>query len=1182
MLTNHLDIFFRDSQFTQIVDGFRGRHKEQQIIGLFGSARSMMLAALRQSLGVPLVVVTHNMFSAQKLADDMREWLGTGRVLTYPVNEVLTAELSVASPEMMAQRIATLSVMADGFDGVLVLPYAGLRRLLPPRDVLAAARIVLHKGAEYDFNALRTSMVELGYEHAHQVENRGEFSVRGGILDFFPLVTDTAYRVEFFGNEIDSIRTFQAEDQRSGNHLSEVVVTPCRETFASVERFTKAAEHAREWLNRQLAVTTDVAMKRSLQESIGAELEMLAQQQAFPAMYKYMAQLYPEKRTLFDYFSSDTLIVMDEPTRLADVANQMDYDEQRWREEMSAVGNMLPAFQWAIPSNEVFHRHPHRLLYLSRLVANVPIGKPSESVQYTCAELPNYFGRLDVLKKDVSRWRKAGCKVVFIGSDDERRERLRRMLIDFKIEYHEILEGNLQDGFELPTLRLVIIGETEMFHNRQRRVRTEQKKIENALTIKSYKELNVGDFVVHVHHGIGQYTGIGTIVIEGVHRDFMHINYAGGDRLSVPIDQIALVQKYMGNDDRSPKVHRLGGAEWARAKAKARSSAKDIADELIKLYAERAARQGYAFARDIPEQQEFESMFQYEATVDQLRAIREIKDDMELSRPMDRLLCGDVGYGKTEVAIRASFKAIVDGKQVAVLVPTTILAQQHYKTFVDRFASFPVQVEVLSRFRSAADVKKVMEKLRKGLVDVVIGTHRLLSKDIQFKDLGLLIVDEEQRFGVSHKEKLKKLRSDVDVLTLTATPIPRTLHMSLIGVRDLSVIETPPENRLPVQTYVVEHSFALARDVIERELERQGQVFYMYNRVQGMETIVENLRTLLPHARITMAHGQMPEQLLERTILDFLDGEYDVLVSTSIIESGVDIPSVNTLIVHDADKLGLSQLYQLRGRVGRSAGRIAYAYFTYQRNKVLTEVAEQRLSAIKQFTELGSGFKIAMRDLSIRGAGNLLGAEQSGFIAAVGFELYTQMLAEEIELRKQELNPQSNEEVALAERPAPDLQIVIDAYLPSLYIYDSKQKIEIYKRIAAIESIAEADELSEEMVDRFGKMPSAVLNLLNIAKLKLYGTRYGLEKYVYKNGRLTILVSVLQNERIDDKRLYDLLKQYKGTMRLLVSGLNKQRELQFQDPDITVDKAVQRLVAFLEAFGEVHIPRGEMANVEKV
>ncbi|WP_243014711.1 transcription-repair coupling factor, partial [Brevibacillus borstelensis] len=618
--------------------------------------------------------------------------------------------------------------------------------------------------------------------------------------------------------------------------------------------------------------------------------------------------------------------------------------------------------------------------------------------------------QMNVLKTELTRWKKSQDQIVFVAADLERAKRLERVLHDYEMEADlltdeveavppgrpTIILGNLQTGFELPLNKLVVITEGEVFTAKQRKARKVQKAITNAERIKNYLELKPGDYVVHVNHGIGKYLGIETKEILGIHKDYLHIQYAGGDSLFVPIEQIDHVQKYVASEESQPKIYSLGGSEWKRVKTKVQSSVKDIAEDLIKLYAAREAAVGHAFSRDTAEQREFEAMFPYQETPDQLRAIAEVKSDMEKRRPMDRLVCGDVGYGKTEVAIRAAFKAVMDGKQVAVLVPTTILAQQHYETFRERFADYPIRVEVLSRFRSRKEQNATMKGLKEGTVDVVIGTHRLLSKDIQFRELGMLIVDEEQRFGVSHKEKLKQMKTNVDVLTLTATPIPRTLHMSMLGVRDLSVIETPPENRFPVQTYVMEYSPALVREAIEREMARGGQVFFLYNQVQGIEQMAEQISMLVPDARIAVAHGQMNESELETVILDFLEGNYDVLVSTTIIETGVDIPNVNTLIIHNADKMGLSQLYQLRGRVGRS-NRIAYAYFTYQRDKVLTEVAEKRLQAIKEFTELGSGFKIAMRDLSIRGAGNLLGAEQHGFINSVGFDLYSQMLKDAID-----------------------------------------------------------------------------------------------------------------------------------------------------------------------------------------
>jgi transcription-repair coupling factor (superfamily II helicase) len=785
--------------------------------------------------------------------------------------------------------------------------------------------------------------------------------------------------------------------------------------------------------------------------------------------------------------------------------------------------------------------------------------------------MQDFHGQMNVLKAEMDRWRKAGTQVMMLASGDERLDRMRRVLEDYGIDEPTMAIGNLQSGFEMPSIHLAVITEGEMFSQKQRKARKQGRHVDNAERIKSYSELKVGDYVVHQNHGIGKYMGIGTLEVGGIHKDYMHVLYAGGDKLSVPIEQIDLIQKYVGSEDKEPKIYKLGGNEWTRVKSKVRSSVQDIADDLIKLYAERQSAPGFAFEKDSPEQQEFEDMFPYDETRDQIRAIEEIKKDMEQSRPMDRLLCGDVGYGKTEVAIRAAFKSAIEGKQVAVLVPTTILAQQHYETFRERFSGYPFNIQVLSRFRSRKEQNETIKGVRQGTVDIVIGTHRLLSQDLVFKDLGMLIVDEEQRFGVTHKEKLKKLKTNVDVLTLTATPIPRTLHMSMLGVRDLSVIETPPENRFPVQTYVVEHSQTLVREAIEREMARGGQVYYLYNRVQGIQEMAAEINALVPEAKVGVGHGQMSETELEKTILDFLDGEYDVLVSTSIIETGVDIPNVNTLIVHDADKMGLSQLYQLRGRVGRS-NRIAYAYFTYQRDKVLTEVAEKRLQSIKEFTELGSGFKIAMRDLSIRGAGNLLGAEQHGFIASVGFDLYSQMLAEEINKRKVSVlgeEDQSNRNWSTS------IDLGVDAYLPGDYIYDSIQKIEIYKKVAAVSTFDEASELEDELVDRFGDLPEAVRHLLAVARLKVYGRMYGIESMVQRDDNIVLKFHEGRQQAVQTAKLAEIGNRFErrvqfeqGTSmsaRIKGKGLN--------DPQL-----LELLEQFLSALKEAFTLKEELQN----
>ena len=1166
--------FAADLDFQTIVSGIRSGMREQLVSGLTGSSRQVMISALVTDLEQPMLVVTHNMFAAQKIAEDLLECLSPDQVILYPAQEFMVTETAVASPELLAQRIEVLTKLAEGFRGIVVTPYSGLRKILPKSSAFLEAQITISVKDSIDLESLLHKMTEIGYERVPRVESKGEISVRGGIIDFYPLTSHTAYRIELFDVVVDSIRTFDVGDQRSIDKLNSLVILPCKDMIIDRKRCQNAAQHGSELLQEQLMKMSDRQAKLKLQEEIQRELEMLGQQQYFGGLYKYVSLLYPERNTLLDYVAKDSLLLIDEPSRLLETAKQLERDEVEWVTGLLAEGKCLPSFVISKSYDSLLHRKPFQTIYLSLFLRQVPQTQPQNIVNFMSRSMQNFHGQMNLLKSEMERWKKSNCKVLMLANGEDRMDRVRRVLQDYQIDEPTLINGNLQTGFELPSIHLVVITEGEMFTQKQRKARRVDKRIENAERIKSYQELKVGDYVVHVNHGIGKYVGIGTLEINGIHKDYLHIVYAAGDKLSVPIDQIDLIQKYVGAEDKEPKIYKLGGSDWTKAKTKVRATVKDIADELIQLYAERQATIGYGFNLDTPYQNEFEGLFPYDETRDQLRAIEEIKRDMEKPRPMDRLLCGDVGYGKTEVAIRAAFKAAIDGKQVAVLVPTTILAQQHYETFRERFSGYPINIQVLSRFRSKKEQAETMKGIKKGIVDVVIGTHRLLSSDIQFKDLGLLVVDEEQRFGVSHKEKLKRIKTNVDVLTLTATPIPRTLHMSMLGVRDLSVIETPPENRFPVQTYVVEHNYGLVREAIERELAREGQVYYLYNRVQGIQLIADQISSLVPDAKVAVAHGQMPEQELERTILDFLDGEYDVLVSTSIIETGVDIPNVNTLIVHDADKMGLSQLYQLRGRVGRS-NRIAYAYFSYQRDKVLTEVAEKRLQAIKEFTELGSGFKIAMRDLTIRGAGNLLGAEQHGFIASVGFDLYSQMLSQEIAKRKAEM---SGEVMAPVKEWSTQLDIQLDAYLPSDYIYDSMQKIEIYKKVATISSLDEVADLQEELVDRFGDLPLAVENLLTVARIKVYGALYAIEWISQKGDDYQIKIHSDQNGKLDGKKLVSIAAQFEGKLKI-VPGPHILLELKCRG--LKPEQAMELLEKFLVQYQEVLKSKGELENVAK-
>ena len=1117
MLNALMQALSEERDIESIAAGVRAGMKEQLVSGLSGSARQVMMAALQMQLDRPVLVVTHNMFSAQKVADDLQECLSADQVLLYPANELVAAEAAISSPEVIAQRIEVLTRCARGFRGIIVTPYAGLRRFLPAREMMAEAGISLSLGDELPLETFLAEMVACGYERTERVEAKGEMSVRGGIVDIYPITAPYPYRIEWFDDEIDSIRSFDTQDQRSIDKLKQLTILPCKDLIADETRFAAAAEATFARLEEQLGKMADRQVKEKLEREIGHDIERMRGSVYFTELYKYVALLYPEKHTLYDYMPKDTLLVVDEPARVMETAKQLERDELEWSTHLLSNGKTLPVLPLGVTSDVAMGKRPFQTVFMALFLRQVPHTQPQNIVNVMCRSMQNFHGQMNVLKAEMERWKKSGANVIMLANGDERIERMRRVLQDYAIPEPTILKGNLQTGFELPSIHLVVITEGEMFSGKQRKTRRTElnAKVDNAERIRSYTELKVGDYVVHQNHGIGKYIGIGTLEINGIHKDYLHILYAGGDKLSVPVDQLHLIQRYVSSEEKEPKIYKLGGTEWTKVKSKVRSSVKDIADDLIKLYAARQASSGYAFEKDTPEQREFEDMFPYDETRDQLRAIEEIKQDMEKASPMDRLLCGDVGYGKTEVAVRAAFKAAIEGKQVAILVPTTILAQQHYETFRERFADYPFNIQVLSRFRSRKEQNESMKGLKSGVVDIIIGTHRLLSQDVVFKDLGLLIVDEEQRFGVTHKEKLKKLKMNVDVLTLTATPIPRTLHMSMLGVRDLSVIETPPENRFPVQTYVLEYSDNLVREAIERELARGGQVYFLFNRVQGIHQMADHIKMLVPDARVTVSHGQMSETELEKTILDFLDGEYDVLVSTSIIETGVDIPNVNTLIVHDADKMGLSQLYQLRGRVGRS-NRIAYAYFTYQRDKVLNEVAEKRLQAIKEFTELGSGFKIAMRDLSIRGAGNLLGAEQHGFIASVGFDLYSQMLADEVNKRKAEIDGVAIED---QQELTTLIDLNVDAYLPPNYIYDSIQKIEIYKKVAGLATLDEVEELRDELIDRFGEPPLAVLQLLAVARLKLHAKQYGWESIVQRGDVVTIKVHSSADPWLDRKKM---------------------------------------------------------------
>ncbi|TFB21143.1 transcription-repair coupling factor [Filobacillus milosensis] len=1124
---------------------------EQLVAGLTNTTRQLLVSALQEKTERPVLYVTHNLSQAQKVYDELHSISSHENVYLYPVNELLAAETETASPELKAQRLEVWEKWQRQEEGILVAPVAALKRVLPPKNSNQITTAYLKAGEIHSYEESVEQFISMGYKFTDMVTSPGEISRRGGIIDLYPLTENYPVRIEWFDDEVESIRYFDAENQRSKEELEDIQIGPVDEFLLTQEQMDEGAQKLKDLLAKSLKKIKEPEAQEKLRETISYDIERLEQGEHFPGMIKYLSLFYDEVHSLIDYVSDQTVVIFDEMSRVSETAEQLDREEANWYTDMletqSLVNGLTLTFDWAT----VMQKTNYQKVYFSLFLRHIPNTKPENIINLSSRQMQTFHGQMPMLKSEIERWTNASFSVVILASSEERMDRIVSVLDDYEMTAYKVdqdqelpvnepivVQGVLNQGFEMPAFKFAVLTEEELF-KKQKPKKRKRQKISNAERIKSYQELKVGDYVVHINHGIGKYLGIETLEVNDVHKDYMVVNYSGNDKLYVPVDQIDQVQKYVGSEGKEPKLYRLGGSEWKKVKSRVQSSVEDIADDLIKLYAEREASKGHAFSEDTEMQRDFEAAFPYEETEDQLRCIEEIKTDMERERPMDRLLCGDVGYGKTEVAIRAAFKAVLDNKQVAVLVPTTILAQQHFETFQERFQQFGVNVGLLSRFRTPKQQKETLDKLRKGLIDVVIGTHRVLSKDVVFQDLGLLVVDEEQRFGVKHKEKIKQLKTNVDVLTLTATPIPRTLHMSMVGVRDLSVIETPPENRFPIQTYVLEYNPAFIREAIERELARGGQVFFLYNRVDLIEKIAGEIDMLVDDARVNFAHGQMNERQLEGIMFDFLEGNFDVLVSTTIIETGVDIPNVNTLIVYDADKMGLSQLYQLRGRVGRS-NRLAYAYFTYQQNKVLTEVAEKRLEAIKEFTELGSGFKIAMRDLSIRGTGNLLGTEQHGFIDSVGFDMYSQMLNDAIQAKQAGKTYEETKPFEV------EMSLDIDAYIPSEYITDEAQKIQMYKQIKAMDNINEVYDIKDELIDRFGEYPKEVEDLLQVSRIRLLAQQERIEHIEERKNKIDLLMQTEESQKVDGAQLFELANSYGRMVQLATEGKQLKLKLQFQ------------------------------------
>lgn len=1118
------------------------KKKEPICLGLSGCVDSQklhMVYGLSAGFRYKLLIT----YSEQRMREIYEDYKFYDRnVSMYPAKDLIFFQADIHGNQLVTERWKVLRRILEGTPLTVVTT---LDALMEPQVPLAyTKKQILHimSGGEIKENSLAERLAALGYERTYQVEAPGQFSIRGGIVDIFDLTEENPFRIELWGEEVDSIRSFDVMSQRSIESLSSVNIYPATEMIMTKDRRARGMHLIELEAKKQEEVLRGQGKSEEagrLHTQIKELREDILEFEAKTNLEAYLRYFYEETGSFLESFDKkETCIFLDEPVRIGEHAEAV---ELEFRESMShrlEKGYLLPGQTELLRSKAetAASLMNYPVVTIAALDMKNPLLKPEKKYDFSAKSVSSYNNSFEALVKDLRRYKKNGYRVLLLSGSRTRAKRLADDLracgltafytenVEREIQAGEIMAfyGRVLKGFEYPLLKFVVISESDIFGAEKKKKRR-TKKYEGQ-KIQEFAELKVGDYVVHENHGLGVYRGIEKVETEHVVKDYMKIEYAGGGNLYVLATNLDVIQKYASADARKPKLNKLGTQEWTKTRAKTKTAVEEVAQDLVALYAARQQKEGYVFGPDTVWQQEFEELFPFEETEDQTAAIMATKADMESRKIMDRLICGDVGYGKTEIAIRAAFKAVQENKQVAFLVPTTILAQQHYHTFVQRMKDYPVTIELLSRFRSAAEQKKTIQNLKKGMVDIVIGTHRMLSADVGFHDLGLLVIDEEQRFGVAHKEKIKKLRESVDVLTLTATPIPRTLHMSLIGIRDMSVLEEAPGDRMPVQTFVCEYNEEIVREAIVREISRNGQVYYLYNRVNNIADVAAAVQALVPEAEVAFAHGQMKESELERIMFDFVNGEIDVLISTTIIETGLDIPNANTIIIHDSDNMGLSQLYQLRGRVGRS-NRNAYAFLMYRRDKVLREVAEKRLAAIREFTDLGSGFKIAMRDLEIRGAGNLLGKQQHGHMAAVGYDLYCKMLNEAVRNLKGE---QTEEEFNTT------VELDADAYIPPSYILNEHQKLDIYKRIAGIETQAEYEDMKEELLDRFGEIPKSVDNLLRVALIRMHAHRLYVTEVKGKDEVLKL--SMKQDAKIKVEGIGELITESRTGLRFQAKG----------------------------------------------
>ena len=1102
--------------------------------GLSAVHRAHFAAGIRQELGRPVVVVCADEGEAERMARDLAALSGEA-VRTLSAREFTFHNAAVVSRQYEHRRLSTLRALAAGECPLLVCTVESILQRTIPKTLLTQAAQVLRMGERHDLGELAGTLAAAGYTRCEQVEGVGQFALRGGILDFFSPAHPKPVRVEFFGDEIDAMGLFDPDTQRRIENLGAAEILPAAEVLP---QFTPGGYGGLlDGLDRLISQAKRRKGSETLVQTLEEDRERLSASTAFPAMDRYIALIYPVMATAADYFPEDAVVVLSESPRVAERGKsylwQLGEDAKALMERGELAGELADFARTFEELTEVLADWP--VCYLDAFTSSRYPQRPRTLLNLLTKQLPSYGASLETAVSDLAHYVSDGFRTVVLVSSEQRALNLQALLreqkmttaVDFQL--HElpgygkavIAVGGLTAGMEYPVGRFAVLTEGQSLLGKKRR----SKPVTNRQKLGSYADLSPGDLVVHEHHGVGRFLEMTKMTVDGVQKDYVKIAYAGADVLYVPATQLDLVSKYIGSGEdaqETRKLSRLGGTDWEKAKTRAKKAVKDLAKGLIQLYAERQRQPGFAFSPDSPWMKEFEDEFEYAETDDQLRCIAEIKQDMEQARPMDRLLCGDVGYGKTEVAFRAIMKCVLDGKQAAILVPTTVLARQHYLTAKQRFAKYPVEIDVVSRFRTQAQMKDTLRRLEQGGIDLLIGTHRLFQKDVKFKDLGLLVIDEEQRFGVQHKEKLKELSKQVDVLTLSATPIPRTLNMALSGIRDMSTLEEPPMNRQPVQTYVLEHDWGVLSDAMRRELERGGQVYYLHNRVETITRTAARIKEMLGEdVAVAVAHGKMSQEELNDVMTRMSDGEVDVLVCTTIIETGIDIANANTLIIEDADHMGLAQLHQIRGRVGRSTRR-AYAYLTYRRGKVLTEVASKRLGAIREFAEFGSGFKIAMRDLEIRGAGNVLGPEQSGFLLSVGYDMYLKLLEEAV-LEERGEKPERPTECAA------DLSVA--ASIPDRYVPSPEQRMDLYRRIAAIRSEADADDVMDELIDRYGDPPRTVNNLISVALLRADAARNGISQIDQKGANLNFYL-----DQFDLQRVSALCGLEKYRSRLLFSA----------------------------------------------